>query len=104
MLQTTHMVMKLAKFFDEARRNNRQTLGTKLGEALKESVDYLIAENDGLRQSMTFDEVERAKTEGKIPAIKMVRDRLGYGLAEANYFVENEACRLGFEFGDYNKY
>lgn len=101
MLRTTHMVMKLATFFDEARRNGRQTLGTKLGEALKESVDYLIAEHDGVYPTMTYEEVETGKRDGKIAAIKMVRSRLGYGLTEAKSFVENEASRLGFDFGGY---
>ena len=50
---------------------------------------------------LTREEIEVGRYEGKIPCIKLVRDRCKLGLKEAKDLAENEFTRLGYAFKGY---
>ena len=75
-----------------------------LARALRAQV--VVLTNDVLGSKSRTDrltrrEIEAGRYEGKIPCIKLVRERCGLGLKEAKDLVEAEFTRLGYSFKGY---
>ena len=75
-----------------------------LARALRAQV--VVLTNDVLKgkartDRLTRQEIESGRNDGKIPCIKLVRERCGLGLKEAKDLVEDEFIRLGYSFKGY---
>lgn len=83
----------VADFKDQEIRDAANKLQTVLARKLAE---FIAQGKNVIFTDEELYQIKRPNREGKISAIKSVRERTGMGLAEAKMYVEREAQKLGY--------